>query len=164
MKKGKTIWFFGLPCSGKTTLGDYLKANHMPNAIRLDGDHVREGLSAQLGYTEEGRYENTRRVAEVCELLNNQGVDAICSFVSPFERYRLLINAIITNIHLVYVDTSAEQCESRDVKGMWEKARQGKIRGFTGYDSCFEIPEKYFTVKGHGEINDNVDNLIGELK
>jgi adenylylsulfate kinase len=141
MKKGQTIWLLGLPCSGKTTIGDALKEKHLPNAIRLDGDHVREGLSSGLGFTVEGRYENIRRCSEVAQLLNDQGVDVICSFVTPLISQHKLIRSIIQNVKIVYVNASAEICEERDVKGMWEKAKQGRIKGFTGYDSCFETPE-----------------------
>jgi adenylylsulfate kinase len=137
--KGRTVWLVGLPCSGKTTLGDALLEDWP--AIRLDGDHVREGLSAGLGFTVEGRYENIRRCACVAELLNEQGYNVICSFVTPLKMHHILIKSLIKDITLVHVNASAELCEERDVKGMWAKAREGKIKGFTGYDADFDIPE-----------------------
>jgi len=139
-KYGKTLWLCGLPCSGKTTLGDALKKKYLTNAIRLDGDHVREGLCSGLGFSDEGRMENIRRCAEIAEILNNQGFDVICTFITPQYSHHKLLRSLITRIKLIHIDTPVKICEERDIKGMWAKAKQGKIKGFTGYDSCFEIP------------------------
>lgn len=137
---GRTIWLIGLPCAGKTTIADTLKAEHMPNAVRLDGDIVRQGLCAGLGFTEQGRTENIYRCANVAQLLNAQGLDVIASFITPMDHHRTIIITTITNVHIIHISTPATICEQRDVKGMWAKARAGKLAGFTGHDSCFEIP------------------------
>lgn len=146
----KTIWFTGLPCSGKTTLADALAerlraSTPIPGSefkaiVRLDGDHVREGLSEGLGWTAEGRSENIRRCAEVAHLLNDQDIMVIASFITPLEHHRRILERIIHKPIIVHVDTPVEVCKARDVKGMWDRAARGLIRGFTGHDSCYEEP------------------------
>lgn len=110
----------------------------------LDGDNVRGGLNKNLGFSKEDREENIRRVAEVAKLFADSGVISLCSFVSPFEKDRELARKIHESSQLpfleVFVDTPLEVCEQRDVKGLYKKARQGQIKGFTGIDQVYEAP------------------------
>jgi len=141
-----TFWFTGLPCAGKTTLCDAIVDklnNYGYNGLRLDGDVVREGLCRGLGFTPEGRLENLRRVAQVAAMMNDHYTPVFASFITPSEHSRMMIRDIIPDIKMIYVSTPASICEERDVKGMWKKARQGMIKGFTGVDSDYEKPESY---------------------
>merc|ERR1712142_437670 len=145
---GCTIWFTGLSGAGKTTISfaleEYLVARGIP-AYGLDGDNVRTGLNKNLGFAPEDREENIRRVAEVGKLFADSGVVALCSFVSPFNKDRELARELHKEVGLpfyeIYVATSLEECEKRDVKGLYKKARAGLIKGFTGIDHPYEAPE-----------------------
>ncbi len=143
-----TYWFTGLPCSGKSTLADRLKEIYLSYnqpVVRLDGDVVRKSLCNDLGFSYEDRKENLRRVASVAEIVNSQNIPVLASFVSPTEELRGYVAEIIgeDKFKLIYVKCSLEECERRDVKGMYALARKGKIKGFTGVDDVFEEPEKY---------------------
>lgn len=138
-----TIWFTGKPCSGKTTLAQAFKPVLEAkgySVVLLDGDVLRTGLCAGLGFSDEDRCENLRRVAHVAELMNNNYNIVLASYVSPTNAMRDMVRNIITNMQLVHVDCSSEECARRDVKGMWAKAKAGEIKGFTGYDAPFEVP------------------------
>ncbi len=143
--KGFTLWFTGLPCSGKTVLADAvaeeLKAKGM-KVERLDGDIVRKSLTKDLGFTEEDRNMNIERVTFVAKLLSRNGVVVLASFVSPYNKIRAYSRKEIGNYVLVYVKCSLEECENRDVKGMYAKARAGEIKDFTGIDHPFEEPNE----------------------
>jgi len=143
--KGFTLWFTGLPCSGKTVLADAvaeeLKAKGM-KVERLDGDIVRKSLTKDLGFTEEDRNMNIERVTFVAKLLSRNGVAVLASFVSPYNKIRAYSRKEIGNYILVYVKCSLEECENRDVKGMYAKARAGEIKDFTGIDHPFEEPNE----------------------
>ena len=143
--KGFTLWFTGLPCSGKTVLADVvaeeLKAKGM-KVERLDGDIVRKSLTKDLGFTEEDRNMNIERVTFVAKLLTRNGVAVLASFVSPYNKIRAYSRKEIGDYLLVYVKCSLDECENRDVKGMYAKARAGEIKDFTGIDHPFEEPEK----------------------
>ncbi len=143
--KGFTLWFTGLPCSGKTVLADAvaeeLKAKGM-KVERLDGDIVRKSLTKDLGFTEEDRNMNIERVTFVAKLLTRNGVAVLASFVSPYNKIRAYSRKEIGDYLLVYVKCSLDECENRDVKGMYAKARAGEIKDFTGIDHPFEEPEK----------------------
>ena len=142
---GTVIWFTGLPCSGKSTL-----ANALCNTLSekgffcqvLDGDEVRKGISKDLGFTMADRLENIRRVAEICKILTDNGIITLCSFVSPTEEIRNTAkNTIGKDDFLeVYISTSVEVCEERDVSGFFKKSRKGEISDFTGISSPFEVP------------------------
>merc|ERR1712013_436402 len=146
--RGCTIWFTGLSGAGKTTISfaleEYLVARGIP-AYGLDGDNVRTGLNKNLGFAPEDREENIRRVAEVGKLFADSGVVAPCSFVSPYNKDRELARQLHKSVGLpffeVHVSTSLEECEKRDVKGLYKKARAGIIKGFTGIDQPYELPE-----------------------
>ena len=115
-------------------------------AYGLDGDNVRTGLNKNLGFAPEDREENIRRVAEVGKLFADSGVVALCSFVSPFKKDRELARKIHQDSDLpffeIYVNTPLAECEKRDVKGLYKKARAGIIKGFTGIDQAYEEPDK----------------------
>lgn len=144
-QRPKTIWFTGLSGSGKSTLANeiekrlYVNGNH---TMTLDGDNVRLGLNKNLGFKEKDRIENIRRVSEVSKLMNDAGLIVITSFVSPYNRDRLKAKEIIgeDNYIEVYVNTPLEVCESRDVKGLYSKAREGNLPNFTGISSPYEAP------------------------
>ncbi|MFC6906746.1 adenylyl-sulfate kinase [Halalkalicoccus tibetensis] len=135
---GETIWLFGLPCSGKTTLAKGLIG---PSTVHLDGDYLRNTLNSDLGFSKEDRTENLRRAAGVAQALNEQGFDVIASFITPYRSQRELIAEKIENVSFIYINAPVEVCEERDVKGMYEQARKGEIEGFTGIDAPFEEPE-----------------------
>lgn len=135
---GETTWLFGLPCSGKTTLAEGLVG---PNTVHLDGDYLRETLNADLGFSKDDRTENLRRAAGVAQALNEQGFDVVASFITPYRSQRELIAEKVENVSFIHVNTPIEVCEERDVKGMYEQAREGEIEGFTGVDDPFEEPE-----------------------
>ena len=143
--KGFTLWFTGLACSGKTVLAnavaEELKKKGM-KVERLDGDIVRKSLTRDLGFTDEDRRMNIERVTFVAKLLTRNGVAVLASFISPFNDIRAYSREEIGDYILVYVKCSIEECERRDVKGMYAKARAGEIKEFTGIDSPFEEPNE----------------------
>ncbi|CAD6996646.1 bifunctional 3'-phosphoadenosine 5'-phosphosulfate synthase [Ceratitis capitata] len=146
--RGCTIWLTGLSGAGKTSIAFELEAFlvlHGIPAYGLDGDNIRTGLNKNLGFTPADRQENIRRVGEVAKLFADSGVIAICSFVSPFAEDRELVRKIHKDAELrfyeVFVDTPLSICESRDVKGLYKKAREGVIKGFTGITQDYEKPE-----------------------
>jgi len=141
----RTIWFTGLPCSGKTTLALKLEKELFERGFLcqvLDGDNVRSGINNNLGFSVSDRMENIRRIAEVSKLFLSAGVITINAFVSPTEEIRNLAKDIIgeENFIEVFLNPSVEVCENRDVKGMYRKAREGQIADFTGVNAPFEIP------------------------
>jgi len=140
-----TLWLTGLPCAGKTTLAKRVKEeldNRGYNTTHLDGDDVRGALNEDLGFSAEDRSENLRRVAHVSKLFNKSGIFVIASFVSPTNKLRRMVSEVIENFKLVYVKCSLEECEKRDVKDMYKRARLGEIPEFTGVSAPFEEPEK----------------------
>ncbi|KAL5291120.1 PAPSS2 family protein [Megaselia abdita] len=145
--RGCTVWFTGLSGAGKTSIAFFLEAYLVSRGIPaygLDGDNVRTGLNKNLGFTPADREENIRRVAEVAKLFADSGVISICSFVSPFADDREVARKIHKDADLkffeVFVDTPLSVCESRDVKGLYKKAREGIIKGFTGISQDYEKP------------------------
>jgi len=142
-QKGCCVWFTGLPCSGKTTVADLvaeeLKKRNL-HVERLDGDIVRQSLTRDLGFSKEDRDKNIERVTFVSKLLSRNGVAVLVSFVSPYRKARDHAREECTNFVEVFVDTPVEECEKRDVKGMYAKARAGQIKDFTGVDDPYEPP------------------------
>lgn len=167
----KTLWFTGLSGSGKSTLANeiekrlFLEGKH---TMCLDGDNVRLGLNKNLGFAESDRIENIRRIAEVAKLMNDAGLIVITSFISPFERDRIMAKEIIGEDRFVeiYVSTPIEECEKRDVKGLYKKAREGKIPYFTGVSSPYEAPENYDIAIDTSDmtIEEAADMLMEKLK
>ena len=143
--KGFTLWFTGLPCSGKTVLADTIAEEFKARGMkveRLDGDIVRKSLTKDLGFSEEDRNMNIERVTFVAKLLTRNGVAVLASFVSPYNKIRAYSRNEIGEYVLVYVKCSLDECENRDVKGMYAKARAGEIKDFTGIDHPFEEPNE----------------------
>jgi bifunctional enzyme CysN/CysC len=144
---GATVWLTGLSGSGKSTVAVALErllvADGRP-AYRLDGDNLRHGLNADLGFTAADRDENVRRAAEVARLFAEAGVVAIVPLISPYregrDRARAIHDAAGLPFYEVFVDTPIELCEQRDPKGLYTKARAGEITGFTGVDDPYEAP------------------------
>ena len=142
----KTIWMTGLSGSGKSTLANELEKRLVAlgkHTMLLDGDNVRMGLNKNLGFKEADRIENIRRISEVAKLMNDAGLIVITSFISPYVRDRRKAKEIIGEDSFieVYVSTPLEECEKRDVKGLYKKARAGEIPNFTGISSPYEVPE-----------------------
>lgn len=141
----KLIWFTGLSGSGKSTLAGAFETylfNQNYHTYILDGDNVRSGLNQDLDFSDTSRKENIRRIAEVSKLFVDAGVVVLTAFISPFKEDRQQAKELVgvENFIEVFVDTPLEICESRDVKGLYAKARAGKIPNFTGIDSPFERP------------------------
>ena len=144
-QSAKVIWFTGLSGSGKSTIAHHLeKQLHEKGffTIVLDGDNVRTGINNNLGFSEDDRKENIRRIAEVSKLFLNCGVITINCFVSPVNELREMAKSIVGSDDFieVYVNAPIEVCEERDVKGLYQKARKGQIKDFTGIQSPFEEP------------------------
>ncbi|HAG06279.1 MAG TPA: adenylyl-sulfate kinase [Cryomorphaceae bacterium] len=144
-QRGQVLWFTGLSGSGKSTLANDLEVQlHAQgrHTFLLDGDNLRHGLNGDLGFSEADRTENIRRVAEVAKLMADAGLIVLTAFVSPFAADRDKARSIVGTERFVeiYVDCPLEVCESRDVKGLYAKARQGLIPDFTGISSPFEAP------------------------
>jgi len=145
-QKSKVIWMTGLSGSGKTTIAKgverHLHSQGILNQL-LDGDNIRVGISNNLTFSSEGRGENIRRISEVSKLFMNCGVVTLNCFVSPTIEIRDIAKEIIgrENFIEVYINASVETCESRDIKGLYKKARRGEIKDFTGISSPFEAPE-----------------------
>lgn len=142
---GKVLWFTGLSGSGKSTLANALEVELHARGIHtyiLDGDNVRQGLNRDLGFTDTDRVENIRRIAEVAKLMMDAGLIVMTSFISPFRGERDLARELIgpENFVEIFVDTPLEVCEQRDVKGLYKKAREGKIPNMTGVNSPYEAP------------------------
>ena len=140
------IWFTGLSGSGKSTLAamlDEVLRDLGKHVYVLDGDNVRHGLNKDLGFTEADRKENIRRVAEVARLIVDAGLIVIVAFISPFVSEREMARSLFEpdEFFEVFVDASLEECERRDPKGLYAKARQGKLPDFTGIDSPYEPPQ-----------------------
>lgn len=141
----RVIWLTGLSGSGKTTIGRHveMELNRRGYLTQvLDGDNIRTGINNNLGFSEEDRYENIRRIAEVSKLFMNCGIICINSFISPTREIRHMAMDIIgkENFIEVFINAPLEVCEGRDVKGLYQKAREGKIKNFTGIDAPFETP------------------------
>jgi bifunctional enzyme CysN/CysC len=145
--KGMTVWFTGLSGSGKSTVAAEVERRLVASgrpAYLLDGDNLRHGLNADLGFAVKDRDENVRRVGEVAKLLADAGIIAVVSLVSPYREGRDKAKAAHTDGGLqfleIFVDTPLEICEQRDPKGMYAKARAGEIKNFTGIDHPYEAP------------------------
>ena len=144
-----SLWFCGLSGSGKSTIAVGLERLLFQKGYTtqvLDGDNIRSGINSNLGFSVEDRLENNRRVAEIAKLYNMSGLITINSFISPTQSIRNKAKEIIGDSFFkeVYIKASLETCEDRDVKGLYRKARNGEIKGFTGIDSPFEAPGNPF--------------------
>ena len=144
--KSVIIWFTGLSGSGKSTLAHSVEEklhNLGCRAYVLDGDNVRHGLSSNLTFSDDDRKENIRRIGEAAKLMMEAGVIAMTAFISPFKEDRNLVRQLLTQGDFIeiYCNASLEVCESRDVKGLYKRARAGEIKNYTGIDSPYEAPD-----------------------
>ena len=166
-QKSKVIWMTGLSGSGKTTIAIALEKELLQRGFFtqvLDGDNIRVGINNNLGFSEEDRTENIRRIAEVSKLFLNCGVITINCFVSPTKAIRENAKKIIgaSNFIEVFIDTPIEICEQRDVKGLYKKARAGEIKDFTGINAPFEAPTnaKVVIKTKNKTVTQSVDDLL----
>jgi len=168
-QKGVTLWFTGLPSSGKSALADrlyeFLKDRGY-RAERLDGDIVRQDLTRDLGFSRADREENIRRVAFVAKLLTRNEIFVLCSFVSPYREMRDRARHTVGSFLEVYVKCPLEVCIERDVKGMYGKARAGEIKGFTGVSDPYEEPLRPDLVLETDKepLDRSVDRVLSRMK
>jgi adenylylsulfate kinase len=169
-QKACTIWMSGLSGSGKSTIANLVEEKLISlgyHTYILDGDNTRMGLNKDLGFSEEARVENIRRVSEVCKLMNDAGLIVICSFISPFEKNREQAKEIIGEGFMeIFIDADLSTCETRDPKGLYKKARTGEIKEFTGISSPFENPQNATVLKNNTEedLEKNVNFLTDLIK
>lgn len=161
-----TIWLTGLSAAGKSTLAFAVERELIDQGRAcyvLDGDNVRHGLNRNLGFSHEDRTENIRRIAEVARLMNDAGLIVITAFISPYRADRTVARDIIgpDSFQEVYVSTSLSVCESRDPKGLYSKARKGKVAEFTGISSPYEEPEAPDLVIDTAQFS--LDQAVGQL-
>ena len=140
------IWFTGLSGSGKSTIANTLEFELHKMGIKtytLDGDNIRNGINNDLTFSPEHRTENIRRIAEVANLMIDAGLVVLAAFVSPYKKDRENIKSIVKDVNFVevFINTSLEECERRDVKGLYKKARNGEIENMTGISAPYEAPE-----------------------
>jgi adenylylsulfate kinase len=167
----RLLWFTGLSGSGKSTLANAVESRLFEEGYHtylLDGDNVRTGLNSDLGFTDEDRIENIRRISEVSKLMMDSGTIVLSAFISPFQKDREMITQLVgeDNFIEIFVDCPIEVCEARDVKGLYAKARKGIIKNFTGIDSPYEKPTNPF-IHIHSdkeELISSVDRIVIAVK
>ncbi len=170
-QKPVVLWFTGLSGAGKSTVAGALEnklAEQGYHTYLLDGDNVRHGLCSDLGFSEQDRRENIRRIGELAKLMADAGLIVLSAFISPHRAERQLVREMVPEGEFleVYVNTSLEVCEQRDPKGLYKKARAGEIRNFTGIDSDYEAPinPEIDLLAGEKAIDELVDDCIQILK
>lgn len=172
MKKQRPclLWFTGLSGSGKSTIAGAVEsklAERLHHTYLMDGDNVRYRLCGDLGFSEADRVENIRRVGEVSHLMVDAGLIVITAFISPFKQNREMVREMLLDGEFieVFIDTPIEECEKRDPKGLYKKARAGQIKDFTGIDSPYEAPESpEITIKNVGvSVEDAANSVIDYL-
>ena len=160
------LWFYGLSGSGKSTLANLIEKRLFRKNVHtysLDGDNIRHGINKNLGFSDEDRTENIRRIAEISKLFIDSGNVVIAAFITPLQDQREFLKEIIGHSFFIecFVDTSLEECEKRDVKGLYKKARAGEIKNFTGISAPFEKPESPdLIVKTE---NESIDNAVERI-
>ncbi len=169
--KAVTLWFTGLSGSGKSTLARALEERLVARGVLayvLDGDNVRHGLCADLGFSPEDRVENIRRIGEVAKLLNDSGVLVLTAFISPYRADRARVRSLLPEGEFieVFVDAPLEVCEQRDPKGLYKKARSGELREFTGVSAPYEPPlaPEVRIATGARPLAECVAELVGALE
>ncbi|WP_219951788.1 adenylyl-sulfate kinase [Dickeya zeae] len=163
--RGVVVWFTGLSGSGKSTLAGALEQSLFARGVStylLDGDNVRHGLCRDLGFSDDNRRENIRRVGEVARLMVDAGLVVLTAFISPHRAERQMVRELLDQGQFleVFVDTPLAICEARDPKGLYKKARAGELRNFTGIDAIYEAPEQ---PELHLDGQQLVTNLVDEL-
>ncbi|HBC7431362.1 TPA: adenylyl-sulfate kinase [Providencia rettgeri] len=167
--KGAVLWFTGLSGSGKSTLAGAIEHQLTSMGMKtylLDGDNIRHGLCRDLGFNEADRQENIRRVGEVAKLMVDAGLIVATAFISPFQADRQTVRDLFEpeQFFELYVDTPVSICEQRDPKGLYQQAREGKIKQFTGIDSPYEIPQQpELHLDGQQPISDSLSQIIALL-
>ena len=166
--KGVTVWFTGLPCSGKTTIAREVKKILEEKGMDvelLDGDTVRDYIRNR-DFSKEGRNKHLRYIAVMARLLSKRGVVVLCSFVSPYRENRDFARSICDDFMEVYVKTPLEICIERDVKGMYKKALNGEIKNFTGIDDPYEEPEnpELIVETDKETLEESINKVIDKLK
>ncbi len=168
--KSVILWFTGLSGAGKSTLAHAVEERLHQLGCRtfvLDGDNVRHGLCGDLGFTDQDRQENIRRIAELAKLMLEAGTIALTAFISPFRAERALARNLVPHGDFIeiYCSCDLDICEQRDVKGLYKKARQGEIQHFTGISSPYEAPEnpELNVNTGAFTLNECVDQVLGML-
>lgn len=168
--RGAIIWFTGLSGAGKSTLAHAVEEELHQRGCRtfvLDGDNVRHGLCGDLGFSAQDRVENIRRIGEMAKLFMEAGVIVLTAFISPYRADRERVRGMVAHGDFIeiYCDSPISVCESRDVKGLYKKARAGQISEFTGISSPYEAPDKpELTVDtGTAELDACVQQVIGEM-
>ncbi len=151
------LWFTGLSGSGKSTIANALEHKLHQEGIKtyaLDGDNIRKGINNDLTFSPEDRKENIRRIAEIANLMVDAGVVVLAAFVSPYKKDRENIASIVGNDNFVeiFVNTSLEECERRDVKGLYKKARAGEFKDFTGVNAPYEAPDSPDVERGRSSV------------
>ena len=170
-QKGEVIWFTGLSGSGKSTIAVELEKELFSKGrlvYRLDGDNIRHGLNNDLGFSNDERKENIRRISEVAKLMQDAGLIVLASFITPFKKTRETIKDIVgeDNLKIVYVKADVDTCSKRDPKGLYEKAKKGEIDNFTGISSPYEIPKKPYLIVDtkNMSLEESVDYLLEHLE
>jgi len=165
------LWFTGLSGSGKSTIAGAVEQKLFElghHTYLLDGDNVRHGLNKDLGFSDTDRVENIRRIGELSKLMIDAGLLVMTAFISPFKADRQLVRDLVQQHEFVevYMDTALEECEKRDPKGLYKKARSGQIKNFTGIDSEYETPENPEIIINTVElsIEECADKIITYLK
>ncbi|MCL4131208.1 UNVERIFIED_CONTAM: hypothetical protein GTU68_063905 [Idotea baltica] len=165
------IWFTGLSGSGKSTIANVVEQELYKQGVKtytLDGDNIRKGINSDLTFAPEDRTENIRRIAEVSNLMIDAGLVVLAAFVSPYKKDRENIKNIVKDVNFVevYVNTSIEECERRDVKGLYKKARAGEIKNMTGISAPYEAPENpdIEIVTEQESVEEAVQKILKEIK
>lgn len=168
--RSAVLWFTGLSGSGKSTLAHAVEEYLFENGVKtyvLDGDNVRHGLCGDLGFSDVARRENIRRIGEAAKLFVDAGVVVLTAFISPFREDRKQARSLMPDDFIeIYCNSSVEVCESRDVKGLYARARAGEIKDFTGVSSPYEIPESPELIVDTTELSldDSVQRVVEYLK
>lgn len=175
--KARCIWYTGLPCSGKTTNAGMLAKRlreeyHLP-VVHLDGDYIRDTMISEgLGFTKPDREVHLLRMGAIASLLCRQGIWVVCSFISPYEDIREEVRIMVIQecgngtFMQVFIACPPDACADRDTKGMWAKAKRGEIKGFTGYDAPYEVPDKdesEINLSGLYNLDYNVQKVLDYL-
>jgi len=165
--KSILLWFTGLSGSGKSTLANLVekKLYHKNfQTYTLDGDNIRKGINSDLNFSPEDRTENIRRIAEIANLMVDAGLVVLAAFVSPYKKDRENIRTIVKDVNFVeiFVNTSIEECERRDVKGLYKKARAGEIKNMTGISAPYEVPDNpdIEILTENESLDDSVERII----